>query len=101
MSAASMPSSFRRASTRGRLSVSSKHMIPSAMPLMTMPFWNRPSAAGVFIREVTLAPPPDWPKMVTFSGSPPNWAMLSWIHCRDATRSALPTLPEFQYFSTP
>ena len=39
------------------------------------------------------------PKMVTFSGSPPNRAILSCTHCRAATISAWPAFAEFLYFS--
>ena len=69
----------------------------SAMPLMMIPLWNRPSAAGVCISEVIFVPPPDWPISVTLSGSPPKPSMLSRIHSSAATMSALPTFPEFQY----
>ena len=72
---------------------------PSITPLMTRPFLNRPSADGICIRSITFIPPPDWPKMVTFSGSPPNRAILSCTHCRAATISAWPAFAEFLYFS--
>ncbi len=68
-------------------------------PDMTMALWNRPSASGIWPSTVTLAPPPDWPKMVTLSGSPPKLAMLSRTQRRASTRSAMPTLTEFLYFS--
>ena len=31
-------------------------------------------------------PPPDWPKVMTLPGSPPNAAMLSRTHCRARIR---------------
>ena len=43
---------------------------------------------------MTLLPPPDSPKIVTFAGSPPNFAMLSRTHSSAATMSSMPTLPE-------
>ena len=49
----------------------------------------------------TFPPPPDWPMMVTLSGSPPKLAMLSFTHWRAATQSSIPTLPECLYFSPP
>ncbi len=66
---------------------------------MTIIFWNKSSASGICPSTVTLAPPPDWPKMVTFSGSPPKQAMFSFTQRRASTRSAMPTFTEFQYFS--
>ena len=42
----------------------------------------------------TLAPPPDWPKIITRSGSPPKVSILSRTHSRDWTRSSTPALPE-------
>ena len=42
--------------------------------------WNSPLAEGIASSVATLRPPPDWPKMVTVFGSPPNWAMLSRTH---------------------
>ena len=66
-----------------------------ALPLSATALWTRPFAEGIEITSHTFAPPPDWPMMVTLPGSPPKFAMLSWTHCRDATRSRTPTLPEF------
>ena len=37
--------------------------------------------------------------MVTLSGLPPNREMLSLTHCRAATTSSMPTLPEYLYLS--
>ena len=68
-------------------------------PDMTIILWNRPSASGICPSTVTFIPPPDWPKMVTLSGSPPKQAMLSRTQRRASTRSAMPTFTEFQYFS--
>src|SRR6185312_6301506 len=64
-----------------------------------MALWNSPLADGAFIRQVTLPPPPDCPKMVTLSGSPPNWAMFCFTHCKAATKSSKPALPDPLYLS--
>ena len=73
---------------------------PAGMtPDMTIIFWNRSSASGICPRTVTFPPPPDWPKMVTFPGSPPKAAMFSFTQRKAATRSAMPTFTLFQYFS--
>ena len=49
----------------------------------------------------TLAPPPDWPKIVTFAGSPPKLEMLSRTHSSAATMSSMPTLLEFANCAPP
>ena len=46
----------------------------------------------------TFPPPPDWPKMVTLPGSPPNAAMLSRTHSSAATISSMPTLLDRNIF---
>ena len=51
-----------------------------APPDCTIAWWNRPCAAGRPRSVPTLIPPADSPKMVTWSGSPPNAAMLSRTH---------------------
>ncbi len=48
-------------------------MVSTDGPLCTIALWNRPCADGIAINMQDLAPPPDSPKMVTFSGSPPNF----------------------------
>jgi hypothetical protein len=57
----------------------------SRMALMKLPLWriarwNNPFASGDAMRAPTLAPPADWPKIVTRERSPPKWAMLSRTH---------------------
>lgn len=51
-----------------------------------------PRAAGMVISESTDVPPADSPKIVTFSGSPPNAAMLSRTHRSAAIWSKSPAL---------
>ncbi len=68
--------------------------IVSVAPLCTIPLWNNPLAEGAVISVSTLAPPPDCPKTVTFSGSPPKASMFSWTHWSAATISVIPTLAE-------
>ena len=46
-----------------------------------------PSAAGTASNVAVMHAPALSPKMVTLSGSPPNRAMLSRIHCNASTRS--------------
>ena len=58
---------------------------------------EQPAAAGIAISVAHLAPPPDWPKMVTFRGSPPKPAALSRTHLSASTRSSMPALPESAY----
>ena len=62
-------------------------------PLCTMALWNRPLAPGMPSKVLTLAPPPDSPKMVTLPASPPKPAMLSRTHSSAAIRSSWPALP--------
>src|SRR3546814_8444796 len=50
------------------------------------------------IKVPTLEPPPDCPKIITFSGSPPKFEMLSRTHSNAATRSSIQTFPELAYF---
>ena len=57
------------------------------------------SAAACIHQRTTFIPPPDWPKMVTLSGSPPKASIFSWIQIRAATRSSFPAFAEFLYFS--
>src|SRR6266478_892681 len=46
-------------------------------------------------------PAPDWPKIVTQLGSPPNVVMFSQTHFRTATMSSMPTFAELVYSSPP
>ena len=55
--------------------------------------WNSPEAAGMANSVDTLMAPADSPKIVTWSGSPPNEAMLSRTHSTAATWSSSPQLP--------
>ena len=48
-----------------------------------------------------LAPPPDWPKIMTRSGSPPNSAMLSRTHSSASTRSSMPHVARSRRSSAP
>ena len=57
-------------------------------PLSTTALWNRPLAEGIAESTHTFAPPPDWPMIVTFPGSPPKLAMLSRTHSSAATMSS-------------
>ena len=70
-------------------------------PLCTIALWNNPRACGIAIRVLTFAAPPDWPKIVTFAGSPPKNAMLSWTQRSAVTRSSMPTLPDSAYSAPP
>ena len=47
--------------------------------------WNSARARGVAIRVATLKPPADSPKMVTWSGRPPNASIWRLTHSRAAT----------------
>ena len=58
-------------------------------------------ADGIAITVVVLPPPPDWPKIVTRSGSPPKVSMLSRTHSSAATKSCTPTLVAPAHFSPP
>ena len=66
----------RRAALRDRLveQAARRRAVPSSVP--------------------TLPPPADSPKIVTWSGSPPNAAMQSRTHSSAATWSRMPALPE-------
>jgi hypothetical protein len=44
----------------------------TAAPLCAMARWKSPLADGIAISVLTFPAPPDWPKMVTLFGSPPN-----------------------------
>ena len=86
------PMAFSRA---WALRVPSSGVRPSRWdPLWTIARWNRPRACGMAMMVLTFAPPPDWPKMVTLAGSPPNSAMLSCTQRSAATRSSMPALPD-------
>src|SRR5688572_14870021 len=50
------------------------------VPLWHAALWNRPAASGEFINDETLPQPPDCPKIVTLSGSPPKLRMLFFTH---------------------
>ena len=63
-------------------------------PLWMIARWNSPAAAGMPSRTLTLAPPPDSPKIVTLPGSPPKAAMLSRTHSSASTMSSAPGEPE-------
>ena len=63
--------------------------------LCAIALWNRPRAAGQASMALTFAPPPDWPKIVTLPGSPPNAAMLSRTQANAATMSSTPALPDW------
>ena len=56
--------------------------------------WNSPLADGIASSVATFRPPPDWPKIITVFGSPPNSAMLSRTQRSAATMSSMPTSPE-------
>jgi len=73
----------------------------TSAPLCTIARLNSPCAAGMAISELTLPPPPDWPKMVTLPESPPKAPALSRTHSSAATISSMPTLLAFAYFSPP
>jgi hypothetical protein len=55
---------------------------------------DSPAAAGMDISAATFIEPADWPKIVTFRGSPPNSAMLWRTHSRASTRSSIPAFAE-------
>ena len=63
-------------------------------PLSIAALWNSPAAEGMARRLETFWPPPDWPKIMTLSGSPPKAAMLSCTHCSASTKSCMPAVPE-------
>src|SRR3954447_8784824 len=52
-------------------------------------------------KVLTFAPPPDWPKIVTLPGSPPNAAMVSCTQRNAAIRSSMPRLPDSAYSLPP
>ena len=68
-------------------------------PLCTAALWNSPFADGAASSVDTFPPPPDWPKIITLPGSPPNPAMLPFTHFSAATKSTMPRLPDSAYFS--
>src|SRR5437764_285899 len=68
-------------------------------PLCTTALRNRHFASCIEARVLTLLPPPDWPKIVTFPGSPPKFAMLSRTHSSAANRSRTPAFAEAEYLS--
>jgi hypothetical protein len=51
---------------------------------------NRPLLLGATVWKQTLPAPADWPVIVIRFGSPPNAAMLSWIHWSAACWSSMP-----------
>ena len=61
-------------------------------PLCAIAPANSPREAGRASWSMTLTPPPDWPKIVTRAGSPPNAAMLRCTHSSAATWSRSPRL---------
>lgn len=50
----------------------SGHAISPRLIAWEIALWNKPRACGAIISILTLAPPEDSPKSVTFPGSPPN-----------------------------
>ncbi len=77
-----------------RAASSAVRMCAPPEKLCMMALWNRPRAGGNAIKVATFAAPPDWPKMVTLSGSPPKPATLSRTHLKARTMSSTPVLPE-------
>ena len=63
---------------------------PNEPPLCEIAPWKSPFARGDAQSMLTAMPPADSPKIVTRFGSPPNAAMLRWIHWRPATMSSRP-----------
>ena len=59
-------------------------------PLIAMTLWNSPFDSGLAARKLTAPEPAEWPKMVTFFGSPPKAATFFCTHCNPATRSRMP-----------
>ncbi len=64
------------------------------LQLWAITLWNKPRAAGVAMSELTLDAPPEIPKIVMFSASPPKASALSRTHFRAAIMSRTPVLPE-------
>ncbi len=67
---------------RATCAAASRGMCAISDPLCTAARWNRPRAAGMLSNVLTFQPPPDWPKIVTQSGSPPKSSMWSRTHSR-------------------
>ena len=67
----------------------------SAEPDCTAARWNRPLAPGMARTVEVFAPPPDWPKIITLPGSPPNASILAFTHCSEATMSSAPQTPAY------
>ena len=59
----------------------------STVPLWAMAFEKSPFARGEVIMKPTLKPPADWPKIVTWAGSPPKRAMLAFTQFSAAVLS--------------
>ena len=61
-------------------------------PDIEIALWKRPFALLDTRSENTLWPPADSPNIVTLSGAPPNFEMLSFTHFRAITISKVPKL---------
>lgn len=59
-------------------------------PLWAMARWNRPFDRGLNSSRETEREPADWPKSVTFPGSPPNATMFRWTQRKAAIWSSRP-----------
>ncbi len=55
---------------------------------------KQPLRRRVAINAAHFAPPPDWPKITTRDGSPPNSVTFSFPHFSASTRSNCPAFPE-------
>jgi len=62
----------------------------TAGPLMMIALSNSPRARGDCISSQTLPAPADWPKMVTWCGSPPKAATFRCTHRSAAIWSSRP-----------
>ena len=63
---------------------------PNDPPLWEIAPLKSPFARGDAQSMLTEIPPADSPKIVTFAGSPPNAAILFWIHSNAAIWSRIP-----------
>ena len=52
------------------------------------------AASGMAYKHDVFAPPPDSPKIMTLSGSPPKRPIFRWTHSRPRIISRTPRLPE-------
>ena len=67
--------------------------ISITQPTCIIALWNSPSVCGLTVSAETLAPPADWPNMVTRSGFPPNDAIFFFTQSSAALWSHKPKLP--------